>query len=71
MVGYFYLQSKKKQPIADEEDKKQEYESPFQLLPAIQFAGLIVIIKYLSILGDVYKNSVPPALSNYFLGLIS
>jgi uncharacterized membrane protein (DUF4010 family) len=54
-----------------EDEEKDEYESPFQLLPAIQFAGLIVIIKYLAILGDIYKNEVPPQISNYFLGLVS
>jgi uncharacterized membrane protein (DUF4010 family) len=72
MVAYYYIQSKKN-TIREEisEDKNEEYESPFQLLPAIQFAGLIVVIKYLAILGNIYKDSVPPEVSNYFLGLIS
>lgn len=54
---------------SDSEEK--EYESPFQLIPAIQFAWLIVIIKFLSILWKVYEHQIPPQVSNYGLALIS
>jgi uncharacterized membrane protein (DUF4010 family) len=39
---------KEKVPIVKSE-KEGNYESPFQLVPALQFAGLIVIIKFLSV----------------------
>jgi uncharacterized membrane protein (DUF4010 family) len=61
---------KEKVPVVKAE-KEGNYESPFQLVPALQFAGLIVIIKFLAILGKVYKDDVPQSLSNYFLGLVS
>lgn len=73
MTLYYYLQAKKTEANQEQvgEKSESEYESPFQLLPAIQFAGLIVMIKYFAILWDIYKNQVPPEVSNYFLGLIS
>jgi uncharacterized membrane protein (DUF4010 family) len=61
---------KEKVPVVTSE-KEGNYESPFQLLPALQFAGLIVIIKFIAILGKVYKDIVPQSVSNYFLGLVS
>jgi uncharacterized membrane protein (DUF4010 family) len=61
---------KEKVPVVKSE-KEGNYESPFQLMPALQFAGLIVIIKFIAILGKVYKDTVPQEVSNYFLGLVS
>ena len=37
----------------------------------MKFASLIVLIKFLAILGKVYENSIPPEVSNYGLALIS
>lgn len=71
-AGYTYLQTRKessKPATIDTEEK--EYESPFQLIPAMQFAGLIVVIKFLSILGIIYKDTIPPEISNYGLAIIS
>ncbi|MBP6981706.1 DUF4010 domain-containing protein, partial [Candidatus Gracilibacteria bacterium] len=68
----FYIAHKEEGKVAlKNEEEQKEYESPFQLIPAIQFAGLIVIIKFLSILGKVYENEIPPQISNYGLALIS
>jgi len=61
---------KEKIPVVKSE-QEGNYESPFQLIPALQFAGLIIIIKFIAILGRVYKDVVPQEVSNYFLGLIS
>jgi uncharacterized membrane protein (DUF4010 family) len=52
-------------------EKNTEYESPFRLLPAIQFAGVIVMIKFLSGLGIIYKDYLDPRIFNYALGAIS
>ena len=48
MVVYFFLESRHEKIVVKPDEKKEAYESPFQLLPAIQFAGLIVIIKFIS-----------------------
>ncbi len=52
-------------------EEQTEYESPFRLLPAIQFAGVIVAIKFLSGLGLIYKEFLDPRIFNYALGAIS
>lgn len=72
MSGFAYYKTrgdKNKKALINEEEEK--YESPFQLVPAMQFAGLIVIIKFLSILGVIYKDVIPPEISNYGLAIIS
>ncbi|MBC7503916.1 DUF4010 domain-containing protein [Candidatus Gracilibacteria bacterium] len=72
---YFYNQKhqiqidKKDEPINI--DEKAEYESPFRLIPAIQFAGVIVIVKFLSGLGLIYKEVLDPRIWNYALGALS
>lgn len=68
---YYYLQSRKEPTAPVDENEEKEYESPFQLWPAIQFAGLIVIIKFLSIVGKAMENIIPPEVSNYGLAIIS
>lgn len=70
LYTYTKTHSEKSKPV-DIETGEKEYESPFQLVPAIQFAGLIVIIKFLSILGVIYKDTIPPEISNYGLAIIS
>lgn len=52
-------------------EENTAYESPFRLLPAIQFAGVIVAIKFLSGLGIIYKEYLNPQIFNYALGAIS
>lgn len=69
---YAYFQTRRESTKESETDtSEKEYESPFQLGPAIQFAGLIVIIKFLSVLGKIYEDKIPPEISNYGLALIS
>jgi uncharacterized membrane protein (DUF4010 family) len=57
--------------IDEKSAKEKWYESPFQLIPAIKFASLIVVIKFLAILGKIYEDMIPPEVSNYWLALIS
>ena len=40
-------------------------------MPAIQFAGVIVVVKFLSGLGLIYKEILDPRIWNYALGAIS
>lgn len=68
---YFHFFSPWEKWMVSLEREVKTYESPFQLLPAIQFAWLIVVIKFLSILGNVYQHQIPPEISNYGLALIS
>lgn len=68
---YYYFESRKEPTAPVDENEDKEYESPFQLLPAIQFAGLIVIIKFLSIVGKSLEHIIPPEISNYGLAIIS
>jgi uncharacterized membrane protein (DUF4010 family) len=71
MALYYFIQSRQETGVPVDTTEKKEYESPFQLLPAMQFAGLIVIIKFLSIVGKTLENSIPPEISNYGLAVIS
>lgn len=68
---YFYLKTRNETVLVQVDEKKREYESPFQLLPALNFAALIVFIKFVSQVGVIYKAIVPIEVSSYFLGLIS
>ena len=67
---YFYIQAKK-----DKKNKAISMEtnmrSPFQIVPALQFAWLIVVIKYISGLGIVYKDIWGEWLFYSALGIIS
>lgn len=49
MLYYLYASWGETTPMRPDE-KKDAYKSPFQLIPALQFAGLIVIIKFVAIL---------------------
>lgn len=71
MTGFIFFQARKEVSTKEIETETKEYESPFQLLPAIQFAGLIVIIKFLSVIGKSYSHIIPPEIYNYGLALIS
>jgi uncharacterized membrane protein (DUF4010 family) len=71
---YYYRQYSPTTLVKKEEgiiEEQTEYESPFRLLPAIQFAGVIVAIKFLSGLGLIYKEYLDPRIFNYALGAIS
>ena len=71
MALYYFLASLHEKIAITPDEQKDTYESPFQLLPAIEFAGLIVVIKFISSLGFIYKDSIPLEVSSYFLGLVS
>ena len=71
MAVYYYIESRKELSVPKDENEEKKYESPFQLIPAMKFAWLIVIIKFLSILGKVYEDTIPPEISNYGLAIIS
>ncbi len=71
---YFYRQTptvrvmKKDEPAPSE---NTQYESPFRLVPAMQFALVIVAVKFVSGLGLIYKDILDPRIFNYALGAIS
>lgn len=71
MMGYYFLTSRHEITPISVEEKRWTYESPFQLIPALQFAWLILVIKFIAILGKIYQDIVPQTVSNYFLGLVS
>ncbi len=69
---YFFLQLKNEPTSTEPElEKTHEHESPFQIFPAVKFAGMIIVIKFISMAGIIYQYFIPPAVSNYTLGLIS
>lgn len=71
MTLYYFFESRNERIPVQDDEKKESYESPFQLVPALQFAWLIVVVKFISNLGAIYKDIVPLEVSNYFLGIIS
>lgn len=73
----FYFYQKSKVQVVEETETK-EYESPFRIAPALQFAGLILFIKFVAAIGLVYKENMQSWLGDaaekiyyYGLGLIS
>ncbi len=77
MMYYFILSRHEKVAIVEEE-KKWNYESPFQLIPALQFAWLIIVIKFLSAAGVASQSLISPEYKerfilfiNYGIGLVS
>jgi uncharacterized membrane protein (DUF4010 family) len=71
MAVFYFMESRKEKLIPEDPNERKEYESPFQLIPAIQFAILIAVIKFLSIIGKSYEHIIPPEISNYGLAIIS
>lgn len=71
MTLYFYKKSREEVWDIRQDNEERKYESPFQLLPAIQFALLIAIIKFLSIVAKIFENDIPPEISNYGIAIIS
>ena len=69
-TGYFYLRSRKDKTIkSDGEDKN--IRSPFRIVPALQFAAVIVAIKFISGVGIIYKDIWGESLFYSALGIIS
>jgi uncharacterized membrane protein (DUF4010 family) len=52
-------------------EKEPEYESPFRIVPALQFALVVVSIKFLAGVGNIYSSFIPQDIFNYVLGLLS
>lgn len=52
-------------------EEKTEYKSPFQLIPAFQFAGLVVLIKFIAGVGLIYKAFLDEKIFYYGLGAMS
>ena len=79
ITGYYFIKAWNEKVTVVQEEKEGNYESPFRLVPALQFAGLIIIIKFISIAGAAFqKHSVSPenqekfeAIFNYIVGLLS
>jgi len=51
---YFYRQSRNTKKITS--DESASMRSPFRILPALQFAGIIVLVKFISGVGITYKD---------------
>lgn len=67
---YFYRISRKSEHTKVEAGQ-QEYESPFEIGPAIKFALVILAIKFIAGVGLVYQNVIDPKIFYYALGAIS
>jgi len=69
-TGYFYFRSKK---VTKNKNMSVENEirSPFRIVPALQFAGVIVLIKFISGIGIIYKDIWGEGLFYSALGIIS
>lgn len=70
-VWYFYKKSLRAPKKSLVTEKKEEYESPFELLPAIKFALVILGIKFISGIGVLYQEYIPVEAFYYILGAIS
>jgi uncharacterized membrane protein (DUF4010 family) len=66
---YFYTKIPKQ--VENELEEPEWYESPFQLIPAIQFALVIVAVKFISWLWLIYKDVLNPQIFNDALGASS
>lgn len=70
-IIYYFIKAKQETKKTEEISVVQKLESPFQVLPAIKFAGLILIIKFLSAIGVAYKDAFDPQILYYALGMVS
>jgi len=68
-TGYFYIKSKNDTVKKSSEEKT--LRSPFRIAPALQFAWVIVLIKFISWVGIVYKDIWGEWLFYSALGIIS
>ncbi len=71
MAWYYAIQRKNETSPIKLEEKKEHYESPFQIIPALQFSLLIIFIKFISSLGKIYQDIIPLQVSSYIIGLFS
>jgi uncharacterized membrane protein (DUF4010 family) len=66
---YYYSVSTHERLIKTEE--KDVYESPFQLVPALEFALIIVLIKFVAGIGLIYKAYINQSVFYPVLGALS
>jgi uncharacterized membrane protein (DUF4010 family) len=66
---YCYSLSKQERIVKIEE--KTTYKSPFQIVPALQFASVVVAIKFIAGIGLIYKDILNPQVFYYVLGALS
>jgi len=68
LVGVaFYLVRKSSRERIVQIEEKTKYESPFQLIPALQFAVMVVGIKFMAGIGLIYKNFIDERIFYYAL----
>lgn len=67
---YFYFKAKKNTKIKNESEDKN-IRSPFRIAPALKFAWVIVLIKFISWVGIIYKDVWGEGLFYSALGIIS
>jgi uncharacterized membrane protein (DUF4010 family) len=68
-VIYLIHRASKERIVQAEE--KTTFESPFQLIPAFQFAGMVVAIKFIAGIGLIYKTFIDEHIFYYALGGLS
>ncbi len=68
---YFYRKDKALPSTKQFEVEDEEYKSPFELIPAIKFALIIVAVKFIAGIGLIYQDIINPQIFYYVLGLIS
>lgn len=66
-----YLLLKNRNTKGKEVHVEEKLESPFSILPAIKFAGFVVLIKFVSAVGVSYKDTFDPQILYYGLGALS
>ena len=69
-IIYHFVEAKREKK-SEEVHLDQKLESPFQVLPAVKFAGLILLIKFLSAIGVAYRDTFDPQILYYTLGMVS
>lgn len=70
-IAYHFFASKHETMTIETVVLEQQLESPFQILPAIKFAGLILLIKFISAIGVSYRDTFDPQILYYVLGAVS
>ena len=51
---YFYIKSREE--TVKKLDTTENVRSPFRIAPALKFAGLVIVIKFISGVGIIYKD---------------
>ena len=69
--AYYFFYKAKKERLVKIDEKEHPYESPFRIIPALQFAGIVVAIKFLAGIGAIYSNLIPENIFYPILGLLS